>query len=77
MALRHTAHHVTQACSRSQAPSESDEGEGEEEKKKGDSRGFDGDAPLLLVLPRVGEPGLAGLGAGDDARLGHEGVGQC
>ena len=28
---------------------------------EGDSRGLDGDAPVLLVLPGVGGPGLPGL----------------
>ena len=39
-------------------------------------RGLDGDTPLLLVLPGVSGPGLAGLAGGDDAGLGDEGVGQ-
>lgn len=39
-------------------------------------RGLDGDAALLLVLAGVGEPGLSGLGAGDDSGLRHQRVGQ-
>ena len=42
----------------------------------GHSRGLDGDAALLLILPRVGDPRLAGFGRGDDAGLGDERVGQ-
>lgn len=39
-------------------------------------RGLDGDAALLLVLAGVGEPGLAGLGAGYDSGLRDQRVGQ-
>ena len=45
-------------------------------RSKVNSRGLDGDAPLLLVLPGVGGAGLAGLGGGDDTGLGQERVGQ-
>lgn len=42
----------------------------------GHSRGFDGDAPFLLVLAGVGEPGLPGACRGDDAGLAHQGIRQ-
>ena len=42
----------------------------------GDGGGLDGDAALLLVLPGVGGPRLAGLGRRDDAGLGQQRVRQ-
>jgi hypothetical protein len=39
-------------------------------------RGLDGYAPGLLIFPRVGTSGHAGLGPGNDAGFGQEGVGQ-
>ena len=42
----------------------------------GHSRGLDGDATLLFVLPGVRDPRLSGLGRGDDAGLGDERVRQ-
>lgn len=38
------------------------------------SRGLDGDASLLLVLPRVRVSHFTCFGAGDDARFTHKGV---
>lgn len=40
------------------------------------SRGFDGDASLLLILPCIGEPGLASTAARNDTSFAHQGVGQ-
>lgn len=39
-------------------------------------RRLDGDASVLLVFARIGEPGLTCLGSGDDASLGDERIGQ-
>ena len=36
-------------------------------------RGLDGDTAVLLVLPGVSGPGLAGLGGGDDTGLEETG----
>lgn len=44
--------------------------------KERHSRRFDGDAPFLLVLPRVSETGLPRAGRGDDPSFAHQRIGQ-